>query len=207
MKKLLVLAPHMDDENICAGSIAKLMENGYEVHCAAFTAAENSVPKPLPRDALAIDFEKSIKILGIKKSNVIKFSYEVREFSYVRQKILENMVVMSREIAPDLVFTTSSFDFHQDHKVIHDESIRAFRTSSILGYEVMWNNINFRADVFIPLEKRHIDKKLKIAKNYISQRARRKGDLNFFKDLAKVRGAMIGVKYAECFEAIRLIMK
>lgn len=207
VKRLLVLAPHMDDENICAGSIAKLMEDGYEVYCAAFTDAEKSVPKPYPRNALAVEFNKSMNLLGIKESNVITYDYEVREFSYVRQEILEDIITLRKEISPNLVFTTSSFDTHQDHAVIYGETIRAFRQTSILGYEVPWNNFNFRSDIFIPLENRHIKKKLSIAKNYVSQNARRKGNLSYFKDLAKTRGALIGVEYAECFESIRLIMK
>ena len=207
MKKLLVLAPHMDDENICAGSIMKFIEDGYDVYCSAFTSAPKSVPKSLPSNALAADFEKSIKILGLKESNVFKFEYEVREFSYVRQDILEDLIVIGKNIKPDIVFTPSSFDTHQDHVVIHQETLRAFKKTSILGYEVPWNNFEFKTNIFIPLEKRHIDKKIELVKNYKSQIYRRKGDINYYSDLAKIRGAMIGVEYAECFEAIRFIMR
>ena len=41
----------------------------------------------------------------------------------------------------DLVVLPNSTDVHQDHQVINREGIRAFKHSSILGYELVWNNL------------------------------------------------------------------
>ena len=38
----------------------------------------------------------------------------------------------------------SESDVHQDHQTIYNESIRAFKFSSILGYEMPWNNRFFK---------------------------------------------------------------
>ena len=37
----------------------------------------------------------------------------------------------------DLILTPNSNDFHQDHEVIYRESLRAFKSSNILGYELL----------------------------------------------------------------------
>ena len=39
-------------------------------------------------------------------------------------------------------------DVHQDHKVIYEEGVRAFKNTSIFLYEMPWNNLNFKNQVF-----------------------------------------------------------
>ena len=45
---------------------------------------------------------------------------------------------------------------HQDHETITKEAIRAFKKTSILGYELPWNHFNFSADLYINLTKRNV---------------------------------------------------
>jgi len=70
--------------------------------------------------------------------------------------ILEDLVKLERQHKPDLIFLPSSFDVHQDHKVIFEEVRRAFKKSSILGYEFMRNNFKYDSSTIIILEERHI---------------------------------------------------
>jgi len=211
--KILVLAPHTDDGELgCGGaiakfSIAKFLDDGMDVHYAAFSVAEDSVPDGFPKDILEIEVKKAIGVLGIPKSNLHIYRYGVRTFSYHRQEILEDIISLRHDLQPDLIFIPSLNDLHQDHKVIAEEAIRAFKKFTILGYEEPWNNISFNTISFIPLEDRHIQKKIEALKCYDTQKYRSYLNEDFITSLARTRGTQIEVKYAEAFEVIRWVMK
>jgi LmbE family N-acetylglucosaminyl deacetylase len=208
VNRILVLAPHTDDGEFgCGGSIARFVEEGKEVYYVAFSTAKKSVPAGMPKDILGKEVKEATALLGIKQNNLIVFDYEVRTFPLCRQDILEDMVKLQRQLNPDLIFLPSSNDTHQDHNVIASEGFRAFKKSTMLGYEVPWNNLTFVTNAFIFLEKKHLDKKINALKCYISQLGRSYVNEEFIRSLAVTRGAQIGVLYAETFEVIRWVMK
>jgi len=208
VNKILVLAPHTDDGEFgCGGSVARFVEEGKEVYYAAFSTAEESVPEPWPKDILKTEVKEATLRLGIPQSQLIIFNFKVRELSYHRQEILEEMVKIKRDICPDLVFLPSSSDVHQDHSTISIEGIRAFKNTSIFGYEVPWNNIEFKTEAFVILTVDHIKTKLNALDAYNSQKLRSYANEEFIRSLARTRGVQIGGHYAEAFEVIRWVMK
>ena len=44
--------------------------------------------------------------------------------------------------------------------MIAQEGLRAFKRTTILGYEVPWNNFDFSYQAYIALEKRHVERKV-----------------------------------------------
>lgn len=136
-ERILVLAPHTDDGEFgCGGSISKWIGEGKTIHYAAFTWAEKSLPAGMPRDTLKNELMKATAVLGINSEHVYLFDYPVREFPTYRQSILEDMVKMQADLRPDLVLLPSTNDTHQDHYTISREGFRAFKRTSILGYEM-----------------------------------------------------------------------
>lgn len=207
INKIIVLAPHTDDGEFgCGGSVARFIEEGKEIYYAAFSTAEESVPKPWPKDILKTEVKEATKRLGISQENVIIFDFKVRELSYHRQEILEELVKIKNDICPDLVFLPSSNDLHQDHSTVSIEGIRAFKNTTILGYEIPWNNIEFQAESFIILSEENIITKLNALNAYNSQKTRSYAIEEFIRSLARMRGVQIGGKYAEAFEVIRWVM-
>ena len=208
MSRILVLAPHTDDGEIgCGGTIAKNIERGDSVYYVAFSIAEESVPKDYPRDILKYEVKKATKKLGLPEKNLIIKNYKVRHFPENRQSILEDLVQLNKDIEPDLVFLPSSFDIHQDHKTIHQEGIRAFKNTSMLGYEFMWNHYSFGSTLFSVLDEDKIEKKINSLNEYKSQKARFYTAEKLIKGLANFRGLQISEEYAEAFEVIRWIMR
>ena len=208
MKKVLILAPHTDDGEFgCGGTIAKLRESGSEVYYVAFSTCEKSLPENLQPDTLKRELLKATNCLGIPKKNVIIYDYPVRDFPKFRQDILENMIVLSRDIKPDLVFMPSIQDIHQDHHTIASEAMRAFKMTSILGYELPWNNYSFRNQVFFPLNTSHVDLKVAATNCYESQKGRNYLDENYIRGIIRSHGMQIGVEFAEVFETDRFIIK
>lgn len=207
-KKILVLAPHTDDGELGAGgSISYFIEKGVEVYYAAFSTAQESVPEGFPKDILKSEVIEATKKLGIKKSNLFIYGYKVRKLNYSRQEILEELVKLKKTINPDLVFLPSLKDIHQDHSTIAQEGLRAFKQTTILGYELIWNNLTFDTTSFISLNKKHVQAKANALKSYKSQAQRDYMSDEFIFSLAKARGVQIGKEYAEAFEVLRLIIQ
>ena len=171
--RALVLAPHTDDGELgCGGTLAWLVEQGATVYYVAFSICEASVPESFPRDILATEVKKATQVLGISSDHLLLYRYPVRHFPQHRQEILEDLVRIRREIAPDLIFLPSPYDMHQDHQVICQEGLRAFKHRTILGYEVPWNNLTFTASAFVHLEISHVQKKIAALRQYESQQHR-----------------------------------
>ena len=207
-EKILILSPHTDDGELgCGGSIAKFSREGKTVFYAAFSCCEKSIPPEYPKDILRKEVSCATNVLGIEKENLFLFDYEVREFPRLRQQILDTMLELRDKIDPDIVFTPSSFDTHQDHQVIRQETLRAFKMCTILGYEQPWNNITFNTTSFMPLSEGDIARKSEALKCYGSQQGRRYVTSEFLISLARTRGVQINEDYAETFEVIRWVMR
>jgi LmbE family N-acetylglucosaminyl deacetylase len=206
-KNVFVLAPHTDDGELGAGgTISKLIESGANVYYFAFSTAEQSVPDGYPEDILKIEVINATQKLGIKKENVIIYNYEVRKLNYARQEILEDLIEFRKKIFPDLVLMPSLHDIHQDHSTIAQEGLRAFKNSTILGYELIWNNLTFNTTSFVRLEEKHVQAKCDALQEYKSQNKRDYMSKDFIFSLAKARGIQIGTQYAESFEVIRWVL-
>jgi len=206
-RDVLVLAPHTDDGELgCGGTIARLVEKGCNVTYVAFSTAEQSLPAGLPPSTLKSELKEATHRLGIPSDNVIVFDYEVRKLNYVRQEILESLVRIKRERPVDLVLMPSLNDIHQDHSTVAVEGLRAFKDRTILGYELIWNNVSFNTACFVRLDERHVACKAKALTAYRSQANKAYTSQEFIYSLARTRGVQIGVEYAECFEAIRWVM-
>ena len=207
-KKILVLSPHTDDGELgCGGSIAKFVEQGKDVSYVALSCCEKSVPKEYPSDILKREVGEATYVLGIRKEDLLLYDFEVRDFPEHRQKILDTLIKIREEIKPDMVFTPSSFDTHQDHQTVRQETLRAFKKCTIMGYEQPWNNITFNTLAFIPLQEEQIRKKVDALKCYETQRDRKYLSEEFIRGLAQTRGTQIEEKYAEAFEVIRWVMR
>ncbi len=206
VKKVLLLAPHTDDAELgCGGTMARMLENGIEIHVAAFSTARASLPPGADPDLLKNEFIASMKFFGIPEEQLYIYDYEVRKLNYSRQEVLEELVRLRASIAPDMVLVPSGSDLHQDHQVVHNEGLRAFKEVTVWGYELPWNHISFSAQAFVTLEKRHLDKKWEALKLYESQfvKQRQYFTEEFIYGLAKVRGTQVRSEYAESYEVIR----
>lgn len=207
MKRILVLAPHTDDGEFgCGATLAKLIEEGNEVFYAAFSACKQSVRKDLPSDILETEVKEATKVLGIRSDHLILLDYNVRTFSYRRQEILDDILKIREITKPDIVFMPSTNDIHQDHYTIAFEGIRAFKNSSILCYEVPWNNFTFHTTAFQSISACNLQKKIDAISKYQSQKGRPYANEDFIRSLAKTRGIQIGKEYAEVFEVIRWML-
>lgn len=208
IEKILILSPHTDDGEVSAGgTIVRFIEEGKKIYYVAFSSCEKSVPKGYPKNILKEECLQATQELGIPQGNVLLLEFEVRVFPDYREELLKKMTAIGNSFKPDLVICPSSFDTHQDHQAVYRECVRAFsRKASIWGMEHPWNNLSFSYDILIELTDKHIQKKICALQKYNSQSFRDYFKDEYIKGCAYTRGMNAGLRYAETFECIRMII-
>ncbi len=130
----------------------------------------------------------------------------MRTFPDHRQEILELLVALWEDWRPDAVFQPSLHDIHQDHQVIAAEGLRAFKRTTILGYEIPWNNFDFAYQAYVSLWKRRTWRgKVAALAKYESQQHRRYSDPEYIRNLARTHGINVNRDFAEVFEVYRVV--
>ena len=205
-KRVLVLAPHTDDGEFgCGGTMARLVDAGAEVRYVAFSIATKSLPEGFPPDALAREVREATAAIGIPESNLTVHDFDVRTFPEHRQEILELLIALWEEWRPDAVLQPSVHDIHQDHQVVAAEGLRAFKRTTLLGYEIPWNNYDFRYQAYVALERSHLERKAAALAKYASQQHRRYADAEYMWSVARTHGVNVNREYAEVFELYRFV--
>jgi LmbE family N-acetylglucosaminyl deacetylase len=207
LQTILVLAPHTDDGELGAGgSIARWASEGHDIHYVAFSACQTAIPDGWPEDVLRSEVAAATQVLGLTPEQLRVLDFDVRLFAHDRHKILQAMVDLNRELSPDLVLMPSVDDLHQDHGVVAQEGLRAFKRTSILAYEIAWNNISFETSCFVRLDEAHVQAKLDALQCYQSQSERPYADPDFLRSQVRYHGVQAGVRYAETFDVLRWIL-
>ena len=205
-KRVLVLAPHTDDGEFgCGGTMARLADAGVEVRYVAFSIATKSLPEGFPPDTLAKEVREATAELGIPESALTVHDFDVRTFPEHRQDILELLIALWEDWEPDAVFQPSLHDVHQDHQVVAAEGLRAFKRTTVLGYEIPWNNFDFAYQAYVSLERSHLERKTAALAKYASQQHRRYADPEYIWNLARIHGANVNRELAECFQVYRVV--
>jgi len=205
-RRVLVLAPHTDDGEFgCGGTIARLVERGAEVRYVAFSIATKSLPPGFPPDTLAREVREATAEIGIPAGNLTVHDFEVRAFPDHRQEILELLIELWDEWRPDAVLQPSLHDIHQDHQVVAAEGLRAFKRTTVLGYEIPWNKFKFDYQAYVALERGHVERKIAALARYESQQHRNYANSAYIWSLAQSHGINVHREFAEVFEVYRVV--
>ena len=184
-------------------------EQGTEAYYVALSDCQDAIPEGFDKDTLRRECIAATSKLGINESNVEILSFENKNFNSYRREIFDTLESIKEKIRPDLTFVPCSFDSHQDHQVVTEESKRVFRREySLLGYEEPWNNTRMSTDFFVSLSSSNIENKISALNCYGSQSFQKK---SYFSDdyiwgLAKTRGVQISKSFAEAFEIIKYVI-
>jgi N-acetylglucosamine malate deacetylase 1 len=206
-KRVLVLAPHTDDGEFgCGGTMARLVDAGVEVRYVAFSIATKSLPEGFPPDTLAREVREATAEIGLPEERLTVHDFEVRTFPERRQDILELLIGLWEDWQPDAVMQPSVHDVHQDHQVVAQEGLRAFKRTTILGYEIPWNNFDFAYQCYVALEKSHVERKVAALERYASQQHRKYANPEYIWNLARTNGVNVGREYAEVFQVYRAVV-
>ena len=109
-----------------------------------------------------------------------------------------------RELQPDVVYTHSEHDLHQDHRAVHAATLVAARgVRKVLAYQSPSATIEFRPSMFVPVENL-LSRKLEAIAAFESQTAIRDYlEEDMLTATARYWGRFGKTRYAEAFEVIR----
>lgn len=218
MKKILVIAPHPDDEILgCGGTIIKNIAQGNEVYICIVTKGCQPLFKPERTVINQRDARMCHEHLGIKKTFFLDFPAAMLE-KVERHTLNDKILDIIKETNPNEVFIPHWGDMQKDHQIVADAAMVALRpkyhpqVKKIYGYETMsetaWNAPNTQNE-FIPNVYVDISEYLEAKKNALSfftlqissfPDARSIGAIEA---LARYRGALMGMRAAEAFMLIR----
>jgi len=197
---ILLLAPHADDIELgCGATVARFFEEGHRLLWIGFTDEQ-----PLNDEHI-----KATEVIGLKDDSRLAFDFTLRQLSDRRKEVLERLVTLNSEFKPDLVVGPSLHDFHQDHQVVANEMVRAFKTSaSIICYELPWNHISFDVQLLTKLTNQHMETKIRMLEKFKSELVVRGRyfSATLVRGMALLRGTQAGTEYAEAFEVLRWVL-
>jgi len=218
--KILVIAPHPDDEVLgCGGIIAKYAKEKNDVYVCVVTKGCKPLFNEKENEIDLKEANNAHKILGVKKTIYLDLPAAMLE-TVPRYELNNAIAKTINEVNPDEVYIPHRGDMHLDHKMIADACMVALRPrgnnkiTKVYAYETLseteWDIPN-TTNVFIPNVyvdiKDYIDTKVEAMKAYKHQICKYPNPRSAkgIKNLAMYRGATVSKEYAESFMLIREI--
>jgi len=218
VKKVLVIAPHMDDEVLgCGGSVAKHVENGDEVFVCFVAHRVYNHKFDKKRNEREINCALNAKkILGYREAKFLGLNDERLDVSI--QDIIIPLEKYVHNVDPEIVYIPHSGDINQDHKAVFQASaivLRPFANKNlkrILCYEIPSTTEQaqsiagqaFTPNCYVNIEK-YLKQKIEALKAYKTEMRPfpHPRSVKAIKALAVKRGTEIGFKAAEAFMMIK----
>ena len=216
MERVLVIAPHPDDEVLsCGGSIAKHIEKGDEVFVCIVTKAYT----PEWSDDFIKNRTQEIKnahaILGVSTTIFLDLpTVKLDTFPQVELNAAIHNIV--RDADPDIAYIPHIGDLNSDHRLVHYACLVSLRPANhnlkkILSCETLsvteWGSSiePFIPNFYVNLPQSALDKKIEAMKAYSSELKEypHPRSIEIIEALAKKRGSEIFTEYAEAFMLIR----
>lgn len=222
MSKILVIAPHADDEVLgCGATMAKACEKGDEVFVLICTNASVGAPELFSAELIKQIRSEAVtahRLIGIKETFFLEFPAPALD-QYPRYKMSNEISAVIRKIGADTIYIPHRGDCHNDHAIIHECAMVACRplancsVKHAFAYETLseteWGE-PVAADFFVPVKYNtftvdEFQKKLDAMSCFKSQLypfpASR--SLEAIEALAKYRGCTVSAERAEAFEVMR----
>ena len=140
-----------------------------------------------------------------RQRDVMVHAFRDGFFPYVGGEIKEAFEQLARRVSPDLIFTHTRDDRHQDHRVVSDLTWNTFRNHLILEYEVpKYDGDLGQPNLFVPLSTAVARAKIRhLHTAFASQRSKRWFTADTFHALLRLRGVESGAAggLAEAFYA------
>lgn len=224
MHKVVVIAPHADDEIIgCGATIAKHVAEGDEVAVIVATNAAVGAPELYTQERIDLVRSEALeahRFLGVRETLFMEFPAPALN-AYPEYKISLGLSELFAELKPDFLYLPFAGDMHQDHKAIYRaalvsarprgehiiENIYCYETLSETEWSPMYEKY-FVPNHFVDVSE-FFQKKLEAMAIFKTQLREfpESRSLEALEALAKYRGATIGVQRAEAFAVERQIVK
>jgi LmbE family N-acetylglucosaminyl deacetylase len=220
--KILVIAPHADDEIIgCGATMAKHIANEDDVYVIIGTNANKGAPELFDEKIINKVRSEALEahgFLGVKKTFFLDFPAPALN-AFPEYKISVEISKVISKIQPDILYLPHPGDLHQDHKAIYRASLVAVRPQGVYSVKEIYCYETLSETEWAPYQEKpfvpnifndvsaFFDQKLEAMRFFKSQIKEfpHTRSLETFEALARYRGATVGVKRAESFMVERII--
>ncbi|MGD0727642.1 MAG: PIG-L deacetylase family protein [Spirochaetia bacterium] len=196
--RILVVGAHPDDIEIaCGAAMARMHDTGHVIWGLVMTQGEQGGDSSVrPGEA-----RKGANFLGLDSVRVCDFpDTRLSEQAVPLITAIEEQIALCK---PDMIFTHSLHDLHQDHRAVHEATLRAARNhDTIFCYESPSVTQEFVPTFFVDVSD-YIDVKIESIKEHWDQRGKPYVQSERVKGVAVFRGGQAKLRYAEAFEVVR----
>jgi len=200
-KRVLFLGAHPDDIELGCGALLHHIANETDVLCV--TLSDNQKNPELKN--IKDEHLKAMQILGVGSEKIILGPFTTRVFPDARQEILEYFLKLRKDFQPDLIFTHSRQDVHQDHNTMTDEALRAFRGITTLGYDVVRSSYGFFPHFLVEVTEEDVNKKIEALSQYETYSGRYYFESALTRSIMTRHGALAECPFAEGFDILRIV--
>jgi LmbE family N-acetylglucosaminyl deacetylase len=200
-KSLLFLGAHPDDIELGCGALLADLVGQADVYCMTFS--DNQKNPELKN--LVQEHYNSMHVLGLRDDQIELGSYETRRFPDFRQDILQKMLELRKQHQPEIVFVNTPKDIHQDHQTLTEEATRAFRGTTVLGYDVLRSSYGFFPHFLAEVSEKAVETKIAALAEYKTYSNRYYFSPDIIRATAIRHGALAERSFAEGFDIIRIV--
>lgn len=205
VRRVLAVGCHADDIEIgCGGTLLTL--------CRAFPGLEVSWVVLAARDEREREARASAEafLAPAARSEIEIHGFRDSFLPYAGGEVKEVFQDLAQRIDPQLIFTHTRDDLHQDHRLACELTWNAFRDHVVLEYEVPKVDGDLgRPNVYVPLAAAIVEEKIALLhRHFPSQTGKHWFDAETFRGLMRLRGmeAIAPERYAEAFVARKLAL-
>jgi LmbE family N-acetylglucosaminyl deacetylase len=188
---VLCLGAHADDIEIgCGGTMLSLLAARRNVQCHWIVFSGGGTPREQEARRAATLFLK-----GARSREIVIHAFRDGFFPYAGDKIKEAFEVVARTVSPDLIFTHTRHDRHQDHRVVSDLTWNTFRDHWILEYEIpKYDGDLGQPNCFVPISPAIARAKIRnLLAAFPTQRRKRWFSAETFQAMLQLRGIEAGL--------------
>lgn len=200
-KKLLFIGAHPDDIELGCGAFISNIVGKTDIQCV--TISDNQKNPNLK--AVVDEHRRSMAILGVPPECDIVHTFTTRYFPTDRQEILEYLFKLNREYKPDIVFCHTRSDIHQDHNTVTEESLRAFRGTTVLGFDALRSSYGFFPHFLVEVREEDVERKIAALMQYKTYCERYYFDAAVLRATCIRHGALAERRFAEGFDILRIV--
>jgi N-acetylglucosamine malate deacetylase 1 len=200
-KKVCFIGAHPDDIELGCGAFISNINAKTEILCV--TLSDNQKNPSLTH--LVEEHRRSMAILGVAPDHVKLESFVTRRFPELRQEILEYLYQLNREYQPDIVITHTRSDIHQDHQQTTEEVLRAFRGTTVLGFDALRSSYGFFPHFLAEVTEVDVERKILALAEYSTYNDKYYFSREVLRATLIRHGALAERPYAEGFDILRIV--
>lgn len=204
VNRVLAVGAHPDDVEFgCGGTLLLLKEKGVDIRYIAFSKCTD-----LARNVgIEKEWKAAVKLLGLTDSTASLLDFPNRQLFTKEGEIREALEDVRDTFCPDLVFTHSLDDIHQDHTTVREETRKVFKCCTVLGYESPRSSVLFSPSVFVVIPVAVVSQKVRLVGCYRTQQKMPYANPDKLKAALQHYGTKIDAGYAEAFALIRGVFR